>query len=324
MLLIALIFCFAACAPTEKTAYGFAMGSDYCVTYTSSDDLDGAISTILSSIEKKYSLQVASSLAVAINQAAAGESISLDAENYAVFSRVFSIAQISNYAFDPSILPLVKAWGFDPPYNMNGKVPPVAAVIANAMAASSCEDFTLNASSITKLRDSACLDLGGALKGYAAERVAKLMGEKGVDQALVYIGGTIAAVGKNYLIGVTPPRKSKESYALSFTLAKGEICATSGDYERYYEYENVRYHHIIDGKTGAPASSGVISATVISQDGLLADALATAAVVLGVDQALALFDECGVKGILITSDKKVIAQGVSVAVKDKSYEIRTA
>ena len=301
---------------------GFTMGSDYYVTYTHSSDLDNEIDALLSSIEEGFSLQIENSLADRIYNAEAGVTINLSQEECNVLERVFSLAERSNYAFDPSIYPLVKAWGFNPPFEMNDGIPPSEEEIALALASSDCNDFSLNTtdSSLVKTRKSASLDFGAAIKGYAAERVRDLLVENGAESALVYIGGTIAAVGRSYEIGVTPPRDSAERYALRFTLKSGEICATSGDYERYYP-NNAKYHHILDRSSGYPADSGIISATVISDDGLLADALATAIVVLGAEKGVALLENCGAKGILITSEKKVVTCGVSVTLKDKSYEI---
>lgn len=322
-LLLAVLFSFAACTPSEKTAMGFSMGSDYYVNYTHSSDLDREISALLSSIEESFSLQREDSLADRIRRAEKGEALLLTPVECEVLSRVFSIAEASEYAFDPALFPLVSAWGFDPPFAMNGEVPPSADKITEAREVSRCGDFALDTDSsvLRKEKSSAALDFGGAIKGYAAERVRDLLIEKKADSALVYIGGTIAAVGRSYEIGVTPPRDSEESYAMRFTLQKREICATSGDYERYYLLDGKRYHHIIDGSTGYPADSGIISATVICEDGLMADALATAVVVLGKEKGLLLLERCGAKGILITSDKKVVTIGVSVTIKDKSYEI---
>ena len=322
LLLISLTFCLGACSPREMTVRGFAMGSDYYVTYTASNDLSTDVKEILSSIEESFSVRVDSSVINRINAARASETILLTEEEGAVLGRVLHVAEVTEGAFEPTILPLVKVWGFDPPFEMNKKVPPSTQSIDDARLISGYGYFTYSeaTSSVVKSIDDACLDLGGAIKGYAAERVREAIKER-CDEALVYVGGTIAAVGRDYEIGVTPPRESEESYAFRFTLGKNEICATSGDYERYYFYEGKRYHHIIDASTGYPADAGVISATVVSEDGILADALATAVVVLGVEKGSALLEKCGVKGIIVTTDKKIVTCGISVTIKDTSYAL---
>ena len=321
-LLIVLVVCLAACAPAESTARGFSMGSEYYVTYTSKTDLSKSISELLSSIEESFSVREQGSVISRINAAGAGEVVSLTREEAAVLTEAFSLSIETEGAFAPSVLPLVEAWGFDPPYEMNGEVPPSQQAVAEAKSLSDLSLFDLNATQncIVKSNAKASLDLGAAIKGYAAQAVAESVAKE-AKEALVYIGGTIAAVGRDYVIGVTPPRDSKESYAFRFTLQEGEICATSGDYERFYIYDGVRYHHILDARTGYPASAGVISVTVVHQNGLIADALATAVVVLGAEKGAALLEKCGAKGAIVTSDKKVITYGLSVTIKDTAYEI---
>lgn len=323
LLVLSIVCCLSACYPSEKTARGFTMGSEYYVTYASSDDLSGAVAEMLSSIEESFSVRVEASVISRINAADEGEMIVLLPEENKVLSRVLSVAERSDGAFEPAILPLVKVWGFDPPYDMNGEVPPDTDAIIQARALSDRSFFTYTESlaKIIKSDKDAALDLGGAIKGYAAEKVRDLVKDK-ADEALVYIGGTIAAVGRNYEIGVTAPRNSAESYAFRFTLAEGEICATSGDYERYYIYENQRYHHILNCKTGYPADAGVISATIISEDGIFADSLATAVVVVGAERGVALMEKFGVKGVIVTSDKKIVTHGVTVTIKDPSYVLK--
>ena len=276
---------------------------------------------MLSSIEGSFSAKVENSIVTRINDAGIG-AVALTEEESAVLGRCFALAEASEGAFDPAILPLVKVWGFDPPYLMNGKVPPSSAAIEAAKALCDYRNFVYSEqdATVTKTFADAKLDLGGAIKGYAAERLRDLAKEK-AKEALVYVGGTIAAVGRSYEIGVTAPRDSEEAFAFRFSLKDNLICATSGDYEIYYQYDDLRYHHILDGKTGYPATSGVISATVVSEDGLLADALATAVVVLGVEKGAALLEKCGAKGAIITADKKIFDCGLSVTIKDKSYEI---
>ncbi len=323
LLLISLTFCLGACSPREMTVRGFAVGSEYYVTYTSSKDLSAEINEMLSSIEESFSVKVSTSVLARINAAQAGEAVTLNEEESVVLSRALTIAIETQGAFEPAILPLVKVWGFDPPFEMNKEVPPSTQSIDDARLISGYGYFTYSeaTSSVVKTIDDACLDLGGAIKGYAAERVREVIKER-CDEALVYVGGTIAAVGRDYEIGVTPPRDSKESYIFRFTLGQNEICATSGDYERYYLYKGERYHHILDASTGYPANAGVISATIISEDGMLADALATAVVVLGAEKGVALIEKLGAKGVIVTEEKEVISTGVTVTIKDTAYALR--
>ena len=323
ILLLALLVVFFACSPAERTAYGFSMGSDYKVSYDFNGDLDKEIADLFASVESSYSVRVDSSVLSRLNAAKAGEMITLTTEENEVLYQAFALASATRSAFDPAILPLVKLWGFDPPYEMNGEVPPADIAILKATILSGMNQFTLyhDLSIITKRSDDAALDLGAAIKGYAVGRALDLLREKGATKGLVYLGGTVGALGDSYPIGVTAPRESDQDYAFRFTLSDGEICATSGDYERFYEYEGKRYHHILDVNTGYPASSDVISATIVAKDGLIADAFATAVVVLGVEKGVALLEEYGIKGAIVTDRKKVVTVGLTVTIKDTTYEI---
>ena len=305
----------------ERNVNGFSMGSSFYVNYVSDPDLSTEVRLILDDVEAAYSATYGSSVVRAINDARAGGSVALSERTADAITRAFLLCEATGGAFDPTVYPLVKAWGFDPPYLYNEEVPPTAAEIAEAMTHCGADLYTLDAEALTikKSDDSARLDLGGAMKGYAAERLRDALRAAEVTSALSYVGGTIAAVNEDYRIGVTPPRDSKEDYAFSFLLEDGEICATSGDYERYYVYDGVRYHHILNPETGRPATSDVISATVLSRDGMMADAFATAAVVLGSEKALALFEKYNVRAALVTQDLRVIAYNVDVRIKDGSY-----
>ena len=320
-LLFALLLSFAACAPTERVARGFSMGSDYGVTYLFDGDLDREIAGLFVLVEGNYSLRVDNSVIARINAADVDAPITLSAEECEVLTRIFDLSERTNGAFDPAIYPLVKLWGFDPPYEMNGEVPPSAESVTQVKDYSSVDSFSLSSdlACVVKKSSDASLDLGAAMKGYAVDVVSRFLSEKGVAEALVDLGGTIGAVGRSYEIGVTPPRDSRESFAFRFTLAPGKVCATSGDYERFYVYNGKRYHHILDAKTGYPADSGVISATVVSESGLLADALATAVVVLGAEKGAALLREFGAQGAIVTADKRVVTVDLPVTIKDESY-----
>ena len=138
----------------------------------------------------------------------------------------------------------------------------------------------------------ALLDLGGVAKGYAGQRVRELLRENGAEGAVVDLGGDVALLGGKpdgspWRVAVKDPAGGS-AYLGVLETDGGVYAATSGVYERYFEENGVRYHHIIDPHTGCPADSGVVSATVLCADGVWADALATACCVLGAEASLAL------------------------------------
>ncbi len=253
-----------------------------------------------------------------INDAKAGETVTVSDDTAALLRIASEVYAETDGAYDPSVYPLVRLWGFGgDQFSLSGvkKEPPSDADVQKTLELVGLDeafDFSDDYKSVTKLKDGAMLDLGGIAKGYAVEKAVSFAGDK--LNALINLGGTIACVNKQFIIGVANPRPADAAYFGSFTAQDGECVSTSGDYERYYKYESgegddrqvVRYHHIINPKTGYPVDTSdggaVISATVICADGARADALSTAFVVMGKDKAMTYANEKNLKVVLITGD----------------------
>ena len=150
------------------------------------------------------------------------------------------------------------------------------------------------------------IDLGGIAKGYAADLCADILKDADADGLLV-LGGNIYAVGtnegKDWNIGIADPDEPTDTVA---AVAMHDLSVvTSGDYERYFEQDGVRYHHIFDPETGYPAASGLRSVTVIDENSTRADALTTALFVMGADKGRAYCEKNGIAAVFITSDRQV-------------------
>ena len=145
------------------------------------------------------------------------------------------------------------------------------------------------AGTVKYLAEGVRINLGGIAKGYVVERGVEMLEARGVEHAIVTAGGDSRLLGdrrgKPWGIGIRDPRDDGE-VAISVPLSD-EAISTSGDYERYFDEDGVRYHHILAPSTGEPAD-GVHSATVIGPDAVMTDALSTSVFVLGVDQGLRL------------------------------------
>lgn len=133
------------------------------------------------------------------------------------------------------------------------------------------------------------LDFGGIAKGYAAEKCAKLLEAAGIEAALLSLGGNLQTVGTKpdgsaWAVGIADPENPTQAIA-TLTFTGSLALVTSGGYQRYFEEDGVRYHHILDPKTGYPARSGLASVTILAESGTLADALSTALFVMGLDAA---------------------------------------
>lgn len=190
------------------------------------------------------------------------------AELAALIGEAEEIAAATDGAFDPYLGAVLALWGFggDDTHHV-----PSASELAAAPR---------------------LLDLGGIAKGFAGERVRGVLEAYRVRSAALDLGGDVAVFGSKpdgapWRVAVRDP--ADEGAYLGVLETDGGVCvATSGVYERYFEENGVRYHHILDPKTGYPAESGLVSATVVCENGVWADALATACCVLGADGAFAL------------------------------------
>ena len=170
------------------------------------------------------------------------------------------------------------------------------------------------------IEDQCTLDLGAVGKGIACDVAQNyLKQQKEVSGAVIAVGGSILlygskADGSNWNVAVQNPR-GKDGEAMGvLSLSGTSNVSTSGDYEKYFMQNGKRYHHILDPATGYPAESGLISVTVVSDNGLLSDGLSTACFVLGKEKGQKLLETYGAEGIFIDQNKKVT---VTKGLKDK-------
>lgn len=217
-----------------------------------------------------------------------------------------SLAQceLTGGAFDITVKPVVELWGF---YNNNHRVPKEQELKA-AMANVGWRNIAVKNGKIVKLKPGAQIDLGAVAKGYAVGEAVKVLKGAGIKSALVDAGGDIYTIGTNgkkkWSIGIKHPRK--EGLLGGLELDPDITVATSGDYERFFEVDGVRYCHIFDPKTGYPAKNGIISITVITTDATLADVYSTALFVMGTKKALEFANTKKTLEVIIVTDKEEI------------------
>lgn len=170
------------------------------------------------------------------------------------------------------------------------------------------------------IEDQCTLDLGAVGKGIACDVAQNyLKQQKEVSGAVIAVGGSILlygskADGSNWKVAVQNPRGQDGEAMGVLSLSGTTNVSTSGDYEKYFMQDGKRYHHILDPSTGYPADSGLISVTVVSDNGLLSDGLSTACFVLGKEKGQKLLESYGAEGIFIDQNKKVT---VTKGLKDK-------
>lgn len=319
IIILVCLVSFSACK-TNDTTEGFALGTFYSITASGNIKAED-IQAVLDDVENIFSVNIEDSDIYKINNGEAGVPIEVSDDTKYLLSKAidYSECDYCKNAFNPAIFPLIELWGFNPPYiAFDNKTPPNATQIAAAKALCNINNFTINGNTVTKSNTDSKLDLGGIAKGYAADLIAKYIKNQGINKALINVGGTILSYGKDSVIGITPPRDSPYGYVASFNLPENFACATSGDYERYFDYNDIRYHHII-GQDGYPASSGLIAVTVIAESAETADALSTMIFVEGREKAEEILSYYNAQAILITEDKELIVINTEIDIKDDSY-----
>ena len=210
-------------------------------------------------------------------------------------------------AFDVTVAPVVTAWGFGG--SGEHQVPsPEKLEALLSMVDGACVMLTETTAALPVKGME--IDLGGVAKGYAAAQAEEILRQAGVQHALLDLGGNISVIGarpdgSDWRIGVQDP--TSRSATVGVLSLRDCSAVTSGGYQRYFEQDGVTYHHIIDPRTGHPADSGLLSATVVCADSTLADLLSTAVFVLGEQAALELWRaEGGFELVLVTDDGRIV------------------
>ena len=244
-------------------------------------------------------------------------------ETAALIQTALDLSAATGGAYDPTLYPLTLAWGFSGgPYRV-----PDEAERASLLAQTGAVHVHADGCRV-RLDAGTQLDLGGIAKGYTAGRVRQLLQSAGVRAAIVSLGGNVAAIGKkpgggDWIVGLQDPLDPGSYFG---TVAVTDACVvTSGGYQRYFEQDGVRYHHILDPKTGCPAASGLQSVSVVSQDDTLADALSTALFVMGLDDGAALYraGTLAFEAVFMTDDGAVwITPGLAGQYQsDRPYQV---
>ena len=228
----------------------------------------------------------------AVNRAATGEGVLVGDSTLAVVKRGLYFSAIRKGRFDISIGPLVELWGIGK--DVQGEVPPDEA-IAEALALVDYREVEVDGNRVSLNRSGMAIDLGGIAKGYAADEVARIFREAGVEHALINLGGNVLAFGSKpdgspWRIGVQDPASNRGAY-IGVLRVTDRAVVTSGPYERFFFQDGKRYHHILDTSTGYPVENGLTSVTIVAESSMDADALSTLVFTLGPERGIALIEE---------------------------------
>ena len=245
---------------------------------------------------------------VDINQAiAAGKSAKVIHSLIPIIEQSRSLSRQSDGLFDPAIGGLLHLWGFQSDERPSGPPPDKASIAAWVAAAPRMDDITLDGNILLSTNTAVQLDFGAFAKGYAVDLAIQRLREFGIENAIINAGGDLRAIGgkdgKPWRIGIRHPQGQGVLAALD--VSGDESVFTSGNYERYREYEGVHYTHILDPRTGMPVN-GVTSVTVIHDNGAVADAAATALVVAGPQDWHRIAKQMGIKYVMLVDDAGVV------------------
>lgn len=220
----------------------------------------------------------------------------VDEEIFSLMVLCDSLWQISNSSFDIAIESLIQTWGFD---TKNPAVPDEDE-IKSVLNQSGWENIQLLDEKKVHRKEKVGLNFGAIAKGYAVDKAIEVLMNSGITEAFVNAGGEIKTLGNDWVVGVQHPRDMKE--IITKIKLNGISVATSGDYENYFEKDGVRYHHIIDPKTGYP-SKGIQSVTVIHKNNAFADGLATAVFVMGKTKGIELVQSLEETEVMIIDEE---------------------
>ena len=270
-------------------------------------------------IETVMSPYIADSELSLVNAAAGGDPVVVSSELYGIVERAVALCAETGGLVDITFLPLGRAWDF----RATPFVPPDDAQLAAALELVDCGAVELDSEvgTIRLPRAGMAMGLGAVAKGYAVDRASAVLSEAGFANHLVNGGGDVLGRGAKpdgpWMVGIRHPRV--DSSLMGRMPLRDASMVTSGDYERFVEVEGVRYHHIIDPRTGWPAQ-GLVSVSVMADNAERADGLATALLAAGPEDAQQMVQTLGLEALLVLSDGSYkVSRGIGARAQIEGY-----
>jgi len=301
LLLLVSLLCACASQPTERTL--FAMDTVMTLRIWGSNADAEAAAAELNALEAALSVTRSGSEIAVLNRSGSAE---LSADTAALLRRSLELCALTNGALDITVGPVAELWGFSTgDYRL-----PSAEAIAAALPLVDHTAVVWDGDRLT-LPAGGSIVLGAVAKGYAADRLLTLLTERGVECAVLALGGNIQTVGtkpdgSDWQIAIRDP-VDDSAYIGTLSVSGSAAVVTSGGYQRCFEADGQTYHHILDPQTGYPADNGLRSVTIVADSGLYADALSTAVYVMGEAEAVALWRQQGDFGMVLVRDDGSVA-----------------
>ncbi|PCI38664.1 MAG: thiamine biosynthesis protein ApbE [Rhodospirillaceae bacterium] len=238
---------------------------------------------------------------------AAGESLAVTSFLKPLLIQAKTFENLSDGLFNPAIGALISAWGFHNDEKPKGGLPDFNLIRDLAARKASLNDITIDGDLVSSSNATVQLDFGGFAKGVALDRAEQTFKDLGIKSALINAGGDINTLNgpdaDPWQVGIRDPKSW--GVIATLDLADGEDVYTSGNYERFREIDGVRYAHILNPATGMPVDH-IVSATVITHNGALADAAATALTVAGPKDWHRIAKKMGIKFVILVDDNGTV------------------
>ena len=300
--------CSGAPAQEPETATFFAMDTAMDFTVYGDAALLGEAETLIGSLEEQVSVTDEHSDIYAIDHTGSG---SLSGNAAELMEQALELCRRTGGALDISVYPIVRAWGFT---TGSYQVPDEETIQSLLPLVDYTQIQYDAATGVVTLPEGMEIDLGSVAKGYAGQLAAQMLREHGVQSALLNLGGNVQTVGAKpdgspWQIGIKDPQGEDAMMVLS---VEDQAVVTSGGYERYFEQDGQTYWHIMDPSTGHPADSGLISVTIVGDEGVVCDGLSTALFVMGLEKAADLWAQSGdFEAVFVTASGEVyITEGL--------------
>jgi len=269
------------------TIEGEAQGTTWHISYISEDRINHkqAIDSILKDIDLSLSTYLPVSIISRINKNE--PDVNIDSYFIKVFNKSMEVSKRTGGIFDVTVGPLVNAWGF----GFTKKAGIDSARIDSILQYVNYKMLKLDGNRVIKEMKEIQLDFNAIAQGYSVDILASYLGKRGIENYLVELGGELIAKGKknneNWKVGIDQPIQnisSERKLEAIIELDNRALC-TSGNYRKFYEEDGKRYAHILDPRTGFPARQNILSASVLADDAMTADAYATVFMVMGLEQS---------------------------------------
>jgi len=297
---LALLFLFLFPGSKEQRLTGAAMGTSYSVKWVESrgadsSELKAKLKNEVRKIDNLMSTYKPDSELSRFNQSKSNDWFPVSEETREVVTLAREISDLTDGAFDPTILPLVELWGFGSEGSVNSE--PREEKVKEALIKTGFNGIETRESpaAIRKINRDLVVDLSAIAKGYGSDRVAQVLSSAGVNDFMVEIGGEVRASGANrsgnsWRIAVEQADETSDKLDIIVPL-NNQAIATSGTYRNYFDSEGKRYSHVINPRTGFPVKHNTVSVTVLDSSCARADALATALLVLGSEKGFELAEK---------------------------------